>query len=164
MNLTAGEIIKETRKQAGLTQKQLSEKYAIPLSTLKDWELELHKCPTYVANLLVDRIALDYPKQAPKSSINRFAYPDLKEVTHEKEDLYYMWELISALCESLEYIGANDKSKMIDDFCKAEFDMSSDEILEIKDYLVQEYGTEWSYENYRKVMLIYIYNTYKYDL
>jgi transcriptional regulator with XRE-family HTH domain len=63
MNSTAGEMIRNARKQAGLTQKQLSEKYAIPLSSLKDWELSKHNCPDYVANLLLRCLAIDFPTE-----------------------------------------------------------------------------------------------------
>lgn len=61
MNITAGEMIRQARKKAKLTQKQLSEKYKIPLSTLKDWEGGQHKCQPYVANLLLRCMTIDFP-------------------------------------------------------------------------------------------------------
>lgn len=61
MELTAGEKIRNARKAAGLTQKQLSEKYGIPIRTLSDWERRKFEPPGYVLNLLLDRIKLDYP-------------------------------------------------------------------------------------------------------
>jgi transcriptional regulator with XRE-family HTH domain len=60
MQSTAGERIKNARKKAGLSQKQLSAKYGIPARSIEDWETNKHKCPDYVLNLLLDRIALDY--------------------------------------------------------------------------------------------------------
>lgn len=61
MELTAGERIRNARKQAGLTQVQLATKYGIPRRTLQDWEHCKYEPPGYVLNLLLDRIALDYP-------------------------------------------------------------------------------------------------------
>lgn len=53
--------IKEIRKQAGLTQKELSTLYGIPKRTVEDWERGAHEPPDYVANLLIDRIKKDFP-------------------------------------------------------------------------------------------------------
>lgn len=61
MELTAGERIRQARKAAGLTQKQLCEKYGIPRRSLEDWERCKYEPPGYVLNLLLDRITLDYP-------------------------------------------------------------------------------------------------------
>lgn len=59
--MTHGEKIRNARKRAGLTQKQLSIKYNIPLRSIEDWETNKHKCPDYVTNLLLRCMALDYP-------------------------------------------------------------------------------------------------------
>ena len=53
--------IKETRKQAGLTQKALSTLYGIPRRTIEEWERGAYAPPDYVANLLIDRIKKDFP-------------------------------------------------------------------------------------------------------
>lgn len=52
--------IREARKQAKLTQKQLSERYNIPHRTLQDWETGKHTPPEYIINLLLRCIAIDF--------------------------------------------------------------------------------------------------------
>lgn len=52
--------IKEIRKMSGLTQSLFSQKYNIPLPTLKKWELKedspnYRECPVYV-KLLLERV------------------------------------------------------------------------------------------------------------
>lgn len=42
--------IREVRRQAKLTQKQLAEHYDIPLRTLQDWETGKRKPPEYIIN------------------------------------------------------------------------------------------------------------------
>lgn len=44
--------IKEIRERSGLTQKQFSQKYNIPVDTLQNWEQGRRKCPAYVITLL----------------------------------------------------------------------------------------------------------------
>lgn len=52
--------IREVRRQAKLTQKQLAEHYDIPLRTLQDWETGKRKPPEYIVNLLLRCIAADF--------------------------------------------------------------------------------------------------------
>jgi len=52
--------IKEVRKQAGLTQKDLSNLYGIPKRTIEEWDRGAYEPPEYVANLLIDRIKADF--------------------------------------------------------------------------------------------------------
>jgi DNA-binding transcriptional regulator YiaG len=52
--------IKEVRKQAGLTQKDLSTLYGIPKRTVEDWERGAHEPPEYVANILIRCIKEDF--------------------------------------------------------------------------------------------------------
>lgn len=51
--------IKEIRSLAGLTQQQFSEKYGIPLPTLRHWERGDRKCPQYTLDLLEIRVKKD---------------------------------------------------------------------------------------------------------
>lgn len=44
--------IREIRERSGLTQKQFSQKYNIPVDTLQNWEQGRRKCPAYVITLL----------------------------------------------------------------------------------------------------------------
>ena len=55
--------IREARKIAGLTQKRLSEKYNIPLRTIEEWEAGRRTPPSYVQDLLVDKIMSDYKNE-----------------------------------------------------------------------------------------------------
>lgn len=53
-------ILRDTRKQAKLTQQQLADKYQIPRRTLQDWEAGKHKPPVYVVNMLLRCIEVDF--------------------------------------------------------------------------------------------------------
>lgn len=48
--------IKEARIAAGLTQKQMSDLFGIPLRTIESWEAEVRKPPEYVERLVVDKL------------------------------------------------------------------------------------------------------------
>lgn len=51
--------IKELRKLTKLTQKQFSEKYDIPLPTIRHWEQGQRECPEYVLDLLEFKVRED---------------------------------------------------------------------------------------------------------
>ena len=48
--------IKEARLTAGLTQKQMSDLFDIPLRTIESWESEVRKPPAYVEKLIVEKL------------------------------------------------------------------------------------------------------------
>ena len=50
---------KEIRKLSELSQTQFSEKYSIPVQTLRHWEQGQRKCPEYVLLLLERAVAED---------------------------------------------------------------------------------------------------------
>lgn len=47
------EKIKEARKAAGLTQKQMSDEMGIPRRTIENWEAGKNKCPEWAERLVV---------------------------------------------------------------------------------------------------------------
>lgn len=49
---------KEIRGLSGLSQTQFSEKYNIPVQTLRHWEQWQRKCPEYVL-LLLERVVTE---------------------------------------------------------------------------------------------------------
>lgn len=51
--------IKELRKLTKLSQKQFSEKYGIPLPTIRHWEQGQRECPQYVIDLLEFKVKED---------------------------------------------------------------------------------------------------------
>lgn len=48
--------IKEARQAAGLTQRQMSEMFDIPLRTIENWESSVTKPPKYVERLVVEKL------------------------------------------------------------------------------------------------------------
>ena len=48
--------IKQARLVAGITQKQMSEFFEIPLRTVESWESESRKPPAYVEKLIVEKL------------------------------------------------------------------------------------------------------------
>jgi transcriptional regulator with XRE-family HTH domain len=60
LKMTIAERIKQARLKAGLTQKELSEKYRIPLRSIQQWEEGSRKPPEYVIDLLVRCLELDF--------------------------------------------------------------------------------------------------------
>lgn len=58
--------IKRLRQTTGLTQKEFSERYRIPLKTLQNWEADSDQpaartCPQYVEYLLAIAVMADFP-------------------------------------------------------------------------------------------------------
>lgn len=52
--------IREARKAAGLTQKQMSEKMGIPKRTIENWEGGTRKCPEWAERLIVAELKRIY--------------------------------------------------------------------------------------------------------
>lgn len=48
--------IKDARRKAGLTQKQLSDTLDIPLRTIESWESGSRTPPPYVEKLIVEKL------------------------------------------------------------------------------------------------------------
>ena len=55
--------IRKLRKLTGMTQKQFSDKYGIPISTLKHWEYGDRECPKYLIDLLEYKVKDDMNKK-----------------------------------------------------------------------------------------------------
>lgn len=47
------EKIKEARKAAGLTQKQMADEMGIPKRTIENWEAGVRSCPEWAERLVV---------------------------------------------------------------------------------------------------------------
>ena len=60
IKMTTAERIKQARLKAGLSKKELSEKYRIPLRSIQQWEEGSRKPPEYVIDLLVRCLELDF--------------------------------------------------------------------------------------------------------
>lgn len=48
--------IKEARRAAGLTQKQMSELFDIPTRTIESWEAGTRTPPSYVEKLITEKL------------------------------------------------------------------------------------------------------------
>lgn len=68
LNSTIAQMLRNARKKTGLTQQQLSDKYEIPLRSLQAWEGIRRVPPTYVVNLLLRCLAIDFPTAHEVSS------------------------------------------------------------------------------------------------
>lgn len=55
--------IKDIREMTGLSRSAFSEKYGIPINTVRDWEQEVRRCPDYV-NQLLERCAISDAEDA----------------------------------------------------------------------------------------------------
>lgn len=58
-NQASSARVRNLRKQTGLTQPKFGEAYAIPMRTIKNWELGINECPPYVINLLERAVTED---------------------------------------------------------------------------------------------------------
>lgn len=67
--------IKQARLKAGLTQKELCDRYEIPLRTLQGWEGGSRKPPEYVLNLLLRCIELDFSPEAEPTEQEDLSVP-----------------------------------------------------------------------------------------
>ncbi len=55
--------IKDIRSLTQLSQTQFSDKYHIPLPTLRHWERRDRECPQYVLELLEFKVRIDIEKE-----------------------------------------------------------------------------------------------------
>lgn len=66
--------IKEIRQLTGLSQQKFAEKYHIPLTSLKNWEVNVdsmnhRECPIYVRELLERVVKIDYGYSDPNRNL-----------------------------------------------------------------------------------------------
>lgn len=54
------DIIRNMRKEAGMTQKMFSDFFRIPVRTLQDWEAGVRKPPEYVVRLLPYKLKVEW--------------------------------------------------------------------------------------------------------
>ena len=52
-------ILKEARKQTGMTQKQFAEYFRIPYRTLEDWERGVRHIAEYLLRLMIYRLEME---------------------------------------------------------------------------------------------------------
>lgn len=64
------EMVRNARKQAELTQQQLSDKYKIPVRTLVDWERGVRTPPEYVVELLLRCMTIDFPTATAEPALS----------------------------------------------------------------------------------------------
>lgn len=60
--------IKEIRALTNLSQSEFSEKYKIPLATIRHWEQGQRKCPEYIMDLLEFRVRKDLEMDKNRSN------------------------------------------------------------------------------------------------
>lgn len=53
------ELLKEARKQTGMTQKQFAEYFRIPYRTLEDWERGGRHIAEYLLRLMIYRLEME---------------------------------------------------------------------------------------------------------
>ena len=75
LKMTIAERSKQARLKAGLTQKELCDRYGIPLRTLQGWEGGSRKPPEYVLNLLLRCIELDFSPEAEPTEQEDLSVP-----------------------------------------------------------------------------------------
>ncbi len=54
--LSNGEKIRQARKSAGLTQRDMFDWLDIPIRTIQDWEYGINKPSDWATNLILDKI------------------------------------------------------------------------------------------------------------
>lgn len=72
------DIIKNMRKEAGMTQKMFSDFFGIPVRTLQDWEAGVRKPPEYVVRLLPYKLKVEWDYKEHKK---------LCSSNHRKKDI-----------------------------------------------------------------------------
>ena len=53
------ELLKEARKQTGMTQKQFAEYFYMPYRTYQDWELGNRVIPEYILRLVLYKLEME---------------------------------------------------------------------------------------------------------
>lgn len=108
--MTTGQRIKDARKRAGLTQKELGERLGIAYQTLAQWENDLRKPKHETLQRIAD--ALDV---AIIDLDERFAYQPKREITIVDEEEDAEREKAQQLCYSLGTVGLKKVQVYIED-------------------------------------------------
>lgn len=83
--------IKEIRKLTELTQENFSEKYHVPLPTLRHWERGDRTCPDYVVELLEFKVREDSSMKKMHELILERLNTKRNELSERKEQFEVMW-------------------------------------------------------------------------
>ena len=72
--------LKELRKEAGLTQKEMYEEFGVPLRSIQNWETGVRECPEYVEDMLKEALIkyilvaqIRYEKEFGKDKLSGFS-------------------------------------------------------------------------------------------
>lgn len=60
MYMTQREILNAAKKQAGMTQKEFSRYFGIPLRTVEGWFTEKREIPDYLLRLMLYRLEIEH--------------------------------------------------------------------------------------------------------
>lgn len=65
------DILKDMRKESGMTQKVFCEYFRIPLRTYEDWEAGRRKMPSYVLRMMIYKLRIEgYIKSITESVLD----------------------------------------------------------------------------------------------
>lgn len=65
------DILKDMRKESGMTQKVFCEYFCIPLRTYEDWEAGRRKMPSYVLRMMIYKLRIEgYVKSITESVLD----------------------------------------------------------------------------------------------
>lgn len=82
--------IKKLRKEFGYTKKDFCDRFEIPYSTLRNWEMGISKCPIYIENMIsniLSKESAQMPKmdiQYNQKMINSILKKDIENLTREE--------------------------------------------------------------------------------
>lgn len=81
--------IQEARQAAGLSRKEMAEKFKIPYRTLQNWELGLRECPEWAEMLIVEKLnsMRGESKMTAKKDITTKIYKDVFGIDEDHGDV-----------------------------------------------------------------------------
>lgn len=134
--------IRKLRELTGISRKEFSQKYQIPITTLQKWELGYRIPPAYVINLLEQQIKRDF---SYKKRVILPKYDPSKKDLPKRRDYIGSVSWLKAVQTDLpsQAIFALDEALM----CDGSFGGRSDE------FLVWVYGDE-SLSNYNGIVIL----------
>ena len=124
-------LIREMRKELGVTQSEFAARYSIPFRTVQNWETGLRKPPDYIVRLLEQQIREDLIN---RKAITLPKFDAKKELLPRRSDYVGAMSWLTALRDRMgkDVVFALDEALM----CQGLFGGRSDE------YIVWVYGDD----------------------
>lgn len=107
--------LKELRKQAGMTQKEMAEAFGIPLRNIENWEMGVRKTPEWAERLIAEKLREIWAKRSNRySNLSGNYSAEAKAQYAEIDELLWTYRIrCGSICGGYDGIWYDDAENII---------------------------------------------------